>query len=68
MEISDLTDQLKSFEPTDEDNIPAVDSLSPLGMFQFTVANEYPIRGVEILRVKEFVDRNFIVETGLVPI
>ena len=38
------------FEPTDEDNFPAVDSLSPQGMFQFTVANEHPIRGVEILR------------------
>ena len=37
------------FEPTDEDNFPAVDSLSPQGMFQFTVAAEHPIRGVNIL-------------------
>jgi hypothetical protein len=38
------------YEPTDEDNFPAVDSLSPQGMFQFTVAAEHPIRGVEILK------------------
>ena len=38
------------FEPTDEDNFPVVDSLSPQGMFQFTVAAEHPIRGVSILR------------------
>jgi hypothetical protein len=37
------------YEPTDEDNFPAVDSLSPQGMFQFTVAAEHPIRGVIIL-------------------
>jgi hypothetical protein len=37
------------YEPTDEDNFPAVDSLSPQGMFQFTVAAEHPIRGVTIL-------------------
>jgi hypothetical protein len=37
------------YEPTDEDNFPAVDSLSPQGMFQFTVAAEHPIRGVFIL-------------------
>ena len=37
------------YEPTDEDNFPAVDSLSPQGMFQFTVAAEHPIRGVLIL-------------------
>jgi hypothetical protein len=37
------------YEPTDEDNFPAVDSLSPQGMFQFTVAAKHPIRGVEIL-------------------
>ena len=38
------------YEPTDEDNFPAVDSLSPQGMFQFTVSAKHPIRGVEILR------------------
>jgi hypothetical protein len=38
------------YEPTDEDNFPAIDSLSPQGMFQFTVASEHPIRGVQILR------------------
>lgn len=33
------------YEPTDEDNFPAIDSLSPQGMFQFTVAAEHhPIR------------------------
>ena len=37
------------YEPTDDDNFPAVDSLSPQGMFQFTVAAEHPIRGVLIL-------------------
>ena len=37
------------YEPTDQDNFPAVDSLSPQGMFQFTVSAEHPIRGVEIL-------------------
>jgi hypothetical protein len=37
------------YEPTDEDNFPAVDSLSLQGMFQFTVAAEHPIRGVGIL-------------------
>jgi hypothetical protein len=37
------------YEPTDEDNFPAVDSLSPQGMFQFTVAAEHPIRGIIIL-------------------
>ena len=39
------------FEPTDEDNFPAVDSLSPQGMFQFTVASKHPIRGVKILQM-----------------
>jgi len=37
------------YEPTDEDNFPAVDSLSPQGMFQFTVSAEHHIRGVGIL-------------------
>jgi hypothetical protein len=43
-----LTDSY--YEPTDEDNFPSIDSLSPQGMFQFTVAREHPIRGVQILR------------------
>mgnify|MGYP000986503990 FL=1 len=38
------------YEPTDYDNFPAIDSLSAQGMFQFTVAAEHPIRGVQILR------------------
>jgi hypothetical protein len=38
------------YEPTDDDNFPAIDSLSPQGMFQFTVAAEHPIRGVKTLR------------------
>jgi hypothetical protein len=37
------------YEPTDEDDFPAVDSLSRQGMFQFTIAAENPIRGVLIL-------------------
>jgi hypothetical protein len=40
----------KYFEPTDHDNFPAIDSLSSQGMFQFTVAAEHPIRGVQILK------------------
>ena len=38
------------YEPTDEAYFSAVDSISPQGMFQFTVADEHPIRGVETLR------------------
>ncbi|KAI8891502.1 hypothetical protein BC833DRAFT_613757, partial [Globomyces pollinis-pini] len=38
------------YEPTDDDNFPAIDSLSSQGMFQFTVAAEHPIRGVYILQ------------------
>jgi hypothetical protein len=38
------------YEPTDDDNFPAIDSLSSQGMFQFTVAAEHPIRGVQLLR------------------
>jgi hypothetical protein len=37
------------YEPTDDDNFPAVDSLSSQGLFQFTVAAEHPIRGVTTL-------------------
>lgn len=40
------------YEPTDDDAFPAIDSLSPQGMFQFTVAAEHPIRGAQIL-IKE---------------
>ena len=42
--------QGKYYEPGDEDNFPAVDSITPQGMFQFTVAATHPIRGVEILK------------------
>lgn len=38
------------YEPSDDDHFPAIDSLSPQGMFQFTVAKEHPIRGVQILQ------------------
>ncbi len=38
------------YEPTDDDTFPAIDSLSPQGMFQFTVGTEHPIRGVQILK------------------
>ncbi|OAJ42059.1 hypothetical protein BDEG_25563 [Batrachochytrium dendrobatidis JEL423] len=37
------------YEPTDDDNFVAIDSLSQQGMFQFTVAAEHPIYGVDIL-------------------
>jgi hypothetical protein len=40
----------KYYEPTDDDSFPAIDSFSPQGMFQFTVAAEHPIRGVQILQ------------------
>ena len=40
----------KYYEPTDDDNFPVIDSLSRQGMFQFTVAAEHPIRGVQILQ------------------
>ncbi|KAI9326584.1 hypothetical protein BDR26DRAFT_809484, partial [Obelidium mucronatum] len=38
------------FEPSDDDNFPAIDSLSPQGMFQFTVGADHPIRGVTVLK------------------
>jgi hypothetical protein len=38
------------YEPTDDDSYPAIDSLSPQGMFQFTVAAEHPIGGVQMLQ------------------
>ncbi|KAK6097958.1 squalene synthetase-like protein [Batrachochytrium dendrobatidis] len=37
------------YEPTDDDDFAAIDSLSRQGMFQFTVAAEHPICGVDIL-------------------
>ena len=40
----------KYYEPTDDDTFPAIDSLSPQGMFKFTVAAEPPICEVQILR------------------
>jgi hypothetical protein len=40
----------KYYEPTNNDTFPAVDSLSPQGMFHFTVAAQHSIRGVQILR------------------
>jgi hypothetical protein len=40
----------KYYEPTDNDTFPAMDSLSPQGMFQFTVAAKHPIGGVETLQ------------------
>jgi hypothetical protein len=38
------------YEPTNDDSFPAIDSLSSQGMFQFTVAAEHPIRGVQMLQ------------------
>jgi hypothetical protein len=37
-------------EPTDNNSFTAIDSLSPQGMFQFTVAAEHPICEVQILK------------------
>ena len=37
------------YEASDDDNFPAIDSLSPQGMFQFTVAQVHPIRGIQML-------------------
>ncbi|KAK6091823.1 squalene synthetase-like protein [Batrachochytrium dendrobatidis] len=37
------------YEPTDDDNFVAIDSLSRQGMFQFTAVAEHPIREVDIL-------------------
>jgi hypothetical protein len=45
---ADLLD--KYYEPTDDDTYPAIASLSSQGMFQFTVAAEHPICGVQNLR------------------
>ncbi|KAJ3308045.1 hypothetical protein HDV04_001938 [Boothiomyces sp. JEL0838] len=45
---TDLTG--KYYEPTDDDTFPAIDSLTAQGMFQFTVAVEHPIRGVQVLQ------------------
>ena len=33
-----------------DDSFPAIDSFSVQGMFQITVAQEHPIRGIQILR------------------
>ena len=41
---------LRYYEPSDDDNFPAIDSVSPQGMFQFTVGAEHPIRGVTVLK------------------
>lgn len=38
------------YEASDDDSFPAVDSLSRQGMFQFTVAQDHSIRGVQILK------------------
>ncbi|KAF0727977.1 hypothetical protein Ae201684P_009436 [Aphanomyces euteiches] len=38
------------YEPLGDDSFPAIDSLSPQGMFQFTVGAQHPIRGVQILK------------------
>jgi hypothetical protein len=38
------------YEASDDDNFPAIDSLNSQGMFQFTIAQNHPIRGVQILK------------------
>ena len=45
---ADLTG--KYYEASDDQNFPAIDSLSHQGMFQFTVAAEHPIAGVSTLK------------------
>ena len=42
------------YKASEDDNFPDIDSLSGQGMFQFTVAQEHPIRGAQIL--KNFAD------------
>ena len=37
------------YEASGDDSFPAIDSFSEQGMFQITVAQEHPIRGVRIL-------------------
>ncbi|KAJ3243363.1 hypothetical protein HDU78_000559 [Chytriomyces hyalinus] len=37
-------------QPSDDKNFPAIDSLSPQGLFQFTVGTEHPIRNVKFLK------------------
>ncbi|KAJ3237550.1 hypothetical protein HDU77_011646 [Chytriomyces hyalinus] len=37
-------------QPSDDPNFPAIDSLSPQGLFQFTVGTEHPIRNVPFVR------------------
>jgi hypothetical protein len=41
---------LRYYEPCEDDNFPAIDSLSPQGMYQFTVSEKHHIRGVAILK------------------
>jgi hypothetical protein len=38
------------YESTDDGTFPLIDSLSPQGMFQFTVAAKHPIGGVQMLQ------------------
>ena len=37
------------YEPSENDQFPAADSISKQGMFQFTVGAENPIRGIQVL-------------------
>ncbi len=46
--ISRQTFRANTFR-TDDDNFPAINSLSSQGMFQFTIAAENPIRGGQIM-------------------
>jgi hypothetical protein len=41
---------LGAYYVPNEPNFPAIDAMSPQGMFQFTVTKKHPIRGVRILR------------------
>ncbi|EPZ34717.1 hypothetical protein O9G_004024 [Rozella allomycis CSF55] len=38
------------YETSDDDTFPAIDAISPQGMFQFTVESEHPIRGIQVLK------------------
>ena len=38
------------YEASYDVNFPAIDSLSSQGMFQFTVSQSHPIRGVDLLK------------------
>lgn len=39
------------YEASDEDNFPAVDAVTTVGLFQFTVRDSHPISGIDVLKI-----------------